>query len=172
MRYITEQLQVSSKEAVLNVVEYLSEKPKLISKLLELAFSDKGAISWRICWVFRHLAELHPEILNPYKKDLFKNLQNLKNDSCKANILKAIFILDFDFEEYSELFDYSINYLTSTQKSAVKYYAIDIALKFAKKYPELSPELAETLQIAIQSFETQSLIRKAKKTIKELSKIN
>jgi hypothetical protein len=167
MDYIKDTLKTSSKDAVLNVANYLHENPHLISECFKLIYDIKSPTSWRICWTISHFTRFYPKQMKPYTQKLIDIIIENPNEDGLPSLIKALLNMGFDIEQHSELYDLALNLLLEPHKTSAKYYAIDLAMVFVKNYKELGIELAQTLEIAYDSFITKSLRNKAKLVIRQ-----
>lgn len=170
MEFIREKLRVSSIEAVLSVVDYLIENPQLVESFIHVALTEKHKHHWRYCWTLRHLAEKNTKLLQPYKTQIFSAIIKIEDESCTASLLKAALFIGIDTDEDAELLDFALDKIITAQKSAIKYYLLDILDIFAQNYPEIIPEIIETITLASNNFPTPSLHRKTKKLIQKWHK--
>ncbi|MGB0934419.1 MAG: hypothetical protein ACPGU5_09055, partial [Lishizhenia sp.] len=92
------------------------------------------------------------------------------NHTLHRNLLKAIVLLPFKPYREGELLDRLIYQLNNPEtKVAVKAYAMDMLLHFVKQYPEIIPELKESVENQFQNASAGFKAR-GKRFIKELSK--
>lgn len=121
-------------------------------------------------WLFSHLAAQHPQVLYKHYFELIDIWISSKNHTLHRNLLKTIVQLPFKPYREGELLDKLIEHLNNTEtKVAVKAYAMDMLMNFLKRYPEITPEIIESIE---NQFENASAGFKArgKRFIKEVSK--
>ena len=156
----------ASKKAVIEGAEYLMLHKHLIDEVMKLAITDEKRYSWHAAWVIKYLAEIKAELIINNIDFLARNIENIVYESSLGSILKVFVETSFNLNDYLNILDFCIEILPNSKKSFIKYYALDILQKYAIEFPELKPEIIQSIEISIPHFETKSLKNKAQKLIK------
>ncbi len=158
----------SSKAAVIEAAKYLLLHSELLDSVLQLSVSAEKVYSWHSAWTLKYIAEKKPDFLTDTSRFIIEKLPKVPFESSLASLLKVLVEIKFDLEINSHLLDFCLDLLKSDKRSFIKYYGLDILVKFANFYPEISEELYLSIDLAFPVFETYSLRKKAKKIMMSL----
>lgn len=135
------------KETAQIIAQGVARQPSQIEKLWQLAKGD-DKISWRAAWIMDKVYDLKPEIIRPYIPEMIKlSLQKI-SDSQLRQFLKLISMnplpqaaLDGNFLEAC------FQWLSSEKTPvAIRVYAMQILYNFSLLEPDISNEIACTIE--------------------------
>ena len=138
---------------------------------LKIGLTNEKPYCWRCAWIIFKASEKKPELLNPYITRIINSLENFRFDSQIGGFLKTLtYAVEIDEELLGLLTNYCIKIIYDTQRpSHNKYYAIQLLLKIAKKFPDLSREFTLVIEENLPYYERPYLKRFARNAIKNLS---
>ena len=147
------------------------EKEKAMVDLL--ADGDK-MISQRVSWLIGNYAQKYPGRLNPFLEIFCARLQwgvDNNEQALLRNMLKILEYHEIPVEQEGLVYDLCAKLILNLKADiAPRAFAITLALKVVIKYPELSSEFLEILNIIKpdKSAAIQFRIKKAKSILKSL----
>lgn len=147
---------------------------ELQKQLIFLFTHESYRITQRVSWVLVSIAEMAPEILIPYEKQLLESIQKEDvGDAVKRNLMRIWSITGISENVEGVVFDICISYLISHEAIAIKAHAMSVAFKIAKPWPELRQELKIAVEDVLSREGDSAGIRsKSKRILNELNKIN
>lgn len=159
-----------SKSLTMAVVDYIGNDKKRFKCLMDLFLNGEPKLIKRAAWPLSYAAIAHPELIKPYLGKLIIKLQQTDNHpSVPRNILRIFeeIMIPEKYEAY--LVDCCFSILVSaTDPIASKAFAITVATKICKKYPDLKNELRLHLE-HMQNYPLAPAIKvRIKRAIKEL----
>ena len=144
--------------------EFLIEKTSLDELYLLLKFRDPE-FNHRASWVFNHIIEEKPILLEPYIDDLITWLPNSVS-STQRDTLRSVTKYGVPTKNEGVWIDICFNFiLDPDQAVAVKVHAMEIAFKLTKKHPDLKNELLDVIDqfYEVSSYAFQARARKIRK---------
>lgn len=161
---LKEQLSVSSKKMIDEIIQSIKEDNSLLKELFDIAYSEKGKESWRAVWAISHLADSKPNLLLPYCKEIIHKLPEFKNERHVGSFIHTLIKLNPDIEEIGLLFDICMKQLKKDKLSNyVKHYAFLMLEKICIREPELFPELILFLKEVEETIKSEHIISNIKK---------
>lgn len=137
--------------------------------LLKAIYHSNTQIAMRASWILSHCAEKEIAQIAPHQNYFVKAIIEIKSESIKRSLTKILSLLPISSEMDGLFFDKCIEAVISKQTAiANKAYTIEILLKYAKKYPELSSEIIKVLELAKEGA-SKGVSGKIKTTIKKLT---
>jgi hypothetical protein len=138
---------------------------------VRIGLTNQKPFCWRCSWIIFKVTEKDPLRILPFVDQIIGSLDNFKFDSQIGGFLKTLtFVKEFKEDHYGILADYCIKIIYDSQRpSHNKYYAMQLLLKIAKKYPELSHEFALVIETNLPYFEKPYLKKFGKESICKLS---
>lgn len=114
----------------------------------------------------------HPEFIKNNFKKLINNLQKPGiHDAIKRNTLRLLPVVPIPEKYEGIVMDICFKYVETLHEAvAIKSFAITILGKFAKKYPEIIPELKYLIEDHVP-HQTAAFKSRANKILKEFSSL-
>ena len=146
-----EYLLINTSRAVANQVYGIAiQKPEVINELMELSISQKGQMALRASNILTLVAESKPELILPYIDQIVRFFPHLQHISVKRAFTKIISkypdINDDDL--LSILVYHCFEWLNDADETvAIRVYSMNILANICKIYPELIPELKQTIEL-------------------------
>lgn len=123
------------------MIEYLNSHPEGLKEAIQLAITEKQPYSWRAVSLLWSCNEETDWRLQEYVNIFIKILPDRKNNQ-QRELLKILQKLEIEDELEGLLFEHCVTIWKDISKQAsVRYNALKILLKMAKKYPELTYEI-------------------------------
>ncbi len=125
----------------------------------------------RISWVLSVVAETYPMLVEKNLGRIVKRLDDKDiHVAVKRNVVRVMQFLNIPVKHRARVFDHCINYIADPKETiAVRCFAMTVASKIVKQYPELISELEQTINLLIKDS-TPGLKARAKKVLKDLEK--
>lgn len=148
-----------------------AEKEDVLSRLVNFSFSSDSKLSSKASWSLSKIHDKHPEILAPVIPVIIGSLDKLAGESVRRSFLKIISVCDISIltrKQHGILADYCFRMLRSGFSSiAVKAYSMEIIYRLALVYPELTGELAATINM-LQDEKSAGILAKGRIILKRL----
>jgi hypothetical protein len=137
---------------------------------VKIGLTKEKPYCWRCAWIIFKAAEKKPELLNAYIGPIINSLNNFKYDSQIGGFLKCLtYAIEIEEDLLGILTDYCIKIIYDTQRpSHNKYYAMQLLLRIAKKYPDLAREFRLIIEENLPYFEKPYLKKFGKNAIQKL----
>ena len=159
-----------SRTITLAIVEYVGNDKNKFKILMDLFLGKVPKLIQRGGWPMSLVAIAHPELIKPYLGKLIIKLQQTDNHpSVARNILKIFEAIEIPEKYEGYLVECCFAILVSpTNPIASIAFAITVATKICKKYPDLKNELRLHLE-QMQTHPVAPAIKvRIKRAIKEL----
>ncbi|MEQ8325476.1 MAG: hypothetical protein RIC15_00925 [Vicingaceae bacterium] len=141
-------------------------------ELIELALKNEMPYSSRAAWAMLSLAEQHPDLVTPYTRSILNKLGDIQNHTQISSLLRLFLALDHDLDESGQLLDFCFHMIrVPLEREYSRALAMDIMLRFALTYPELTSEIIEQIEDARPQFKARHAKRKAKQVLEQLNKM-
>jgi 8-oxo-dGTP diphosphatase len=125
--------------------------PGVFRRLLSYSFSTDRKLAFHSSWTLTKVCDKNPEIVYPYLPEIITSLSQLENESAERSFLRIISFCDFgkiDRQYHGILAEHCFNSLRSGFSAvAIKAYAMEILYRLAVLYPELTNELAASINM-------------------------
>lgn len=172
MEKIKHILDTSSKKKINFLLSEIKKEPYLIEDVLSLALLNEYPYSWRAAWSLSHYSKTNKTFLEENQDRIILKLEEIQHPSQVGCLLITLNNIQLNSENLGIVADVCIAMLKGEIEAGyVKMYAMEVMIKIAKQYPELSAEFIEVIEYAKQGFEKNYIINRASKTITELIKI-
>jgi hypothetical protein len=138
---------------------------------VRIGLTNQKPFCWRCSWIISKVTEKNPTLIEPFVDQIIRSLDNFKFDSQIGGFLKTLtYAKNIDEDYFGILTDYCIKIIYDAQRpSHNKYYAIQLLLRIANRYPELSREFALVIETNLPYFVKPYLKRYSKEAIRKLS---
>ncbi|MGB0429305.1 MAG: hypothetical protein ACPGLV_02440 [Bacteroidia bacterium] len=116
-------------------------------KPLFALLQHNNPLAMRAAWLIENLVIPNSKLQSQYFNSLAKVYLTTNSSSVKRNIGKTIAACSIPKKWEDELYDYCTKMLVdSNEVVAAKFHAMNISSQIAMRYPDLIPELKETIQ--------------------------
>lgn len=150
-----------------------ADHPEIVGKLLGYSFSDDKKLAFHSSWTLSKVCDFYPEILLPYLPEIIEALARMKDESAQRSFLRSLSLADLTTTGsrcQGILADHCFAQLRSGFSSiAVKAYSMEILYKLALIYPELTNELAATINM-LRGEGSAGIVAKGRIVLKRLGK--
>lgn len=128
---------------------YFTEEDERLTILLESVWNlEPYPYKEYASWMFFHIVRSNPESYQKYYDNLVDVLVETDNQSVLRNVVNSIQSLKITNYRESELIDLLISFIQNHEnKVALQVYAIYILIQFCEKYPELSSEIDQIIEL-------------------------
>lgn len=162
-----------SREKRMEMAILVSENPRLVHPLLEIAFDDVDPISSKACWVMEFTAKENLTYLFPYLDRFTASIASLKLDSSVRPMAKICEYLVIGYfqkknskvknaleeKHLEEISSACFDWLIGNHKVAAQAYSMTCLLLLGRKYDWIHPELKMVLE---QNYSSGSAAYKAR----------
>jgi len=153
------------------LAELAAEKEDVLLRLIHFSFSADNKLSSKASWSLSKVLDSHPDIMAPFTTMIIGSLDRIENESVRRSFMKIISLSDITAltrKNQGILADYCFRMLRSGFSSiAVKAYSMEIIYRLAQVYPELTGELAETINL-LQDEKSAGILAKGRIILKRL----
>jgi len=166
-----EVLREHSKKQVLKIAAWIGNDEDRFRQFLFIFLNDEYRVVQRISWVLSAVAEAQPKLVEKNIGRIVKKLDEKNiHVAVKRNVVRVLQFLNIPVKHRAKVFDHCINYIADPNETiAVRCFAMSVASKIAKQYPELLGELEQTINLLIKDS-TPGLKARAKMVLKEIQK--
>jgi hypothetical protein len=127
-------------------IHALGNNKEHFRELIRIILEEKDPLPMRAAWVAEGITAQYPALINPYVKDLIKNLKKFTHPGTIRNILKIFTRINIESKFHGIMADTCFEWMRDEKKPvAVKVYAMQILSDLTKLYPELKNELFEVI---------------------------
>jgi len=153
------------------LAELAAEKEDVLARLINFSFSTDNKLSSKASWSLSKIHDKHPEISARFIPMIIGSLDKLASESVRRSFLKIISLGDISIltrKQHGLLADYCFRMLRSGFSSiAVKAYSMEIIYRLALVYPELTGELAATINL-LHDEKSAGILAKGRIILKRL----
>lgn len=166
-----EVLKEHSKKQVLKIAAWIGNDEARFRQFLFIFLNDEYHVVQRISWVLSVVAETYPKLVEKNMGRIVKRLDDKDiHVAVKRNVVRVMQFLKIPVRYRARVFDHCIRYITDPKETiAVRCFAMTVASKIVKQYPELISELEQTINLLIKDS-TPGLRARAKNVLKDLEK--
>jgi hypothetical protein len=159
-----------SKSLTLAIIKYVGDDARRFKILMDLVLGSDTLLSQRASWPLSSIAIDHPELLKPYVSKLIKKLAEPTNHpAVNRSILRICQEVDIPEKYWGTLVDLSFKFiLTESEPIATRAFAISVAARICKHYPELKNELLLILNDLLEQPHAPAISVRIKYALKEL----
>jgi hypothetical protein len=149
------------------------EDTEYFKAAVKIGLTSEKPYCWRCSWIISKVVAENPAYIDPYIEKIIHTLEKFRFDSQIGGFLKALtYAREINEELLGILTDYCIKIIYDTQRpSHNKYYAIQLLLRIAKKYPGLSREFSLVIEENMPYFEKAYLKKFGREAIKTFFRI-
>ena len=127
----------------------------------------------RAAWTFGHCVDEKPSLLLPILDEAVDHLLNHSDEqhvAVRRNLLRSLSLANCLPEDAGHLFDRCLLWIGDpSQSAAIRVYAMEIAGRIAKPYPELCDEVIAAIESNVKDA-TMAFRSRARKVLGELRK--
>ncbi|HEY5369830.1 MAG TPA: hypothetical protein VIJ75_12655 [Hanamia sp.] len=162
-------LKEHTKENCWKIVHWVGDNPKKFNELFTLFLNDEYKITQRAAWPVSYCVISHPELIKNNFEKLISNLNKPGiHDSIKRNTVRLLQSVNIPKKYEGAVMDICFTYVASPKEAvAIKAFSLTILGTFAKKYPEIIPEIKLSIEDQLPN-QTAAFKSRAKKLLKDL----
>jgi hypothetical protein len=171
---ISERLKAGqSKTLTLAIIKFVGNDAVRFKTLMALVLGKDEVMSQRASWPLGYIAIDHPELLKPYVSQLIKKLGEARNHpAVNRSILRIFQEVDIPQKHWGTLVDLSFKFiLKESEPIATRAFAISVAARICKHYPELKNELMLILNDLRERPHAPAISVRIKYALKELKSL-
>ena len=152
-----------------DMISYLAAHPEDFEEVIKLAITDKQPYSWRAAWLLWSCIEENDQRIQVYLKRIIDTISD-KNDDQQRELLIILQKMEINEKLEGLLFNHCVTVWEKiSKKPSVRYNALKIIVKIAKKHPDLSHEIACITQDQYMDSLSSTVKRSISKMIKEIN---
>lgn len=166
-----EALKEHSKATTNKIAAWIGNDEDRFRRFLFIFLNDEYRVVQRISWVLSVVAETNPKLVEKNIGRIIKRLDDKDlHVAVKRNVVRVMQFLKIPVKHRARVFDHCINYIADPKETiAVRCFAMTVASKIVKQYPELAGELEQTITLLMKDS-TPGLKARAKMVLKDLAK--
>ena len=134
---------------------------------------EQGRPAQRGAWVITHCAEVKPDVVKPFLKELLENLKKPElHDAIKRNTMKAMTMLPIPDDLAGLAFDLGLRFLSDEGEAvATRLYSMAVLHKLCEREPALANEVILTIEAHLPRNKKPTFQSRAKHVLKALTAI-
>ena len=163
-------LERHSKEQTQKISDWVTAGDERMAQLMYFFANDSGKLSQRAAWVMSTVAEVAPNLVQPYLPQLLDKLKESNiHDAIKRHVLRAAQYLEIETALHEPVLHHCFEYLSNPKEAlAIRAFALITVARLASHYPELKHELKIIIEDAMLHEPAASFKSKAAKVLKQL----
>ena len=137
-----------NKQTINDIINFVDGKQEVFDELVETFLSNNTRVSQLTSWAVGHITEQHPQLVDKHHKLLIANLQSrAAHNAVRRNIVRIYQTAHIPEDIEGELSEICYKYVANPKEvTAIRVFSMTICERIAIKYPELVPELIDTIQ--------------------------
>ena len=129
------------------IVAIIGPDPDKFRELFKLSFSREMPVCWRATWIMDHLAEVHPRLADPYIEKIWAEIPEQHPDGVTRSALRLLSRHEIPEDYLGIAADLCLSWLEKEAVPvAIKAYSMEMLLKIATAYPELTNEFITIIE--------------------------
>lgn len=129
------------------IVAILGPDTGTFSELFTLSFSREMPVCWRAAWIMDHLAEHHPWLAEPEVEKIWAEIPKQHPDGVTRSSLRLLCRYEIPEDHQGIAADLCLSWLEKESVPvAIKAYSMEMLLKIAAAYPELTHEFITVIE--------------------------
>ena len=163
--------QEHSKTLTSAIVKYIGGDKKRFKELMNIFLKGDYHLTQRAAWPLSYVVIEHPQLLKPYFERFIKKLDDpAAHPAIARNIFRALQEFEIPEKYQGLLIDRAFKAIMSeAQPAAVRAFAITVAARICKPYPELKGELLIILKELSVLPQQASMTVRIRMALKELN---
>ena len=149
------------------VIEKLLKAPSGLSEVYELFLDEDPVVAMRSSYVAMRVAEQKPESVQPFAKDLLKNLGLYTQQEVRWHIPQLLVHLDLTRAQRKRAYEVIMNWAETDKSKIVGYYSFQAAADFAETDSTLLQDFIPRIRKANKTG-AKSIQNRCKKIAKQL----
>ena len=120
---------------------------KQFEELFHLSFSREMPVCWRATWLMDHLSEVAPTLADPWIEKIWAEIPKEHPVGVTRSALRLLVRYEIPEEFEGVAADLCLSWLEKESVSvAIKVYSMELLLKIARNYPELTNEFITVIE--------------------------
>lgn len=142
MNLEAEILKEHSKHNAVRLATWVGGNAKRFSKLMRLFLKGKYRVTQRAVWIVSHVAESHPELLEPYFNSMLKRMMEPNvHVAVKRNVIRILQFITVPQRLSGKVASLCFDFLESNEPVAVRVFSMTVLANIARDEPDLKREL-------------------------------
>ncbi|MBX3164573.1 MAG: hypothetical protein KF900_08830 [Bacteroidetes bacterium] len=160
-----------SHASTLSIVNYIGNNNTRFKELMTVFLCGDYRLTQRAAWALSNAVIEHPQLIKPYLGKLISMLAETHHHPAVArNILRLLQEIEIPEKHHGELIDVCFKcIINQAQPLAIRAFAITVATKICKLYPELKNELQLILNELAQFSQAPAIKVRVRNAHKMLS---
>ncbi len=123
------------------MIAYMDAHPEAFEEAIQLSLLDKQPYSWRAAWLLWSCMDDNDPRIQKFLDKIIDSLPT-KQDNQRRDLMAILGRMELDKDSEGRLYDISVEVWQRIDKiPSVRYSALIMIVKIAKKYPELFHEV-------------------------------
>ncbi len=124
------------------MVAYMDAHPEMYGHAAELALENRQPFAWRAAWLLGSITGENDPRIKEYLPGIISCISG-KRDGHKRELLRILLLMDLDQEQEGRVFDICMDVWEKLSAApSVRYTALRMIFRIARKYPELFNDIA------------------------------
>lgn len=162
-------LKEHSKAQCARIVRYVGKDKKKFAELMKHFLKGEYRVTQRAGWPLSYCVEKHPELIQPYFKQILDYLKKPGiHEAVPRNIVRILQYVEIPKRYQGRVMNICFEFVTNPQTPvAIKAFSLTVLEHLADSYPEIKPELKLVIEEQWE-HETAAFRSRAKKILKKL----
>jgi len=152
------------------IVKYIGSDKIRFKKLVDIFLRGEYRVTQRAAWPLSNISLEHPQLVQPHFSKLVNKLRETGNHpAINRNILRIFQAVEIPEKYHGILVDLCFKFLMDVKEPlAIRAFAMTVAAKICKNYPELKKELLMVLEEMKKYPQPPAIISRLKSAFREM----
>ncbi|HEY0976303.1 MAG TPA: hypothetical protein VGE21_02440 [Flavobacteriales bacterium] len=158
-----------SKELSERIARYVGDDPERFGVLMEVLRNGTPELVQRAAWCVGMVCVEHPELATPWVGSMLDLLDRPMHAAVHRNIIRTFQFCELPEVLHGRLTDVMFAWINdATRAIACRAFAITVALRLAKLYPDLGRELRSILELVLRDDPGPAIRSRGGKALRSL----
>lgn len=161
----------NNKDTRNEIIHLVGNNSELFDELINLFINGTSRVSQTLSWAIGVIGEEQPHLITPHHQTLVGLLSDsTKHNAVRRNIVRIYQTCEIPEEIEGKLYELSLSFILENKEAiAVRAFSMKICERIAKRYPELIPELMDSIESVLPGA-SSGLKNRGKHTLDHLRK--
>jgi hypothetical protein len=159
-----------SKALTLRIIAYVGSDTSRMAELMTCFFDGEWRVCQRAAWAVGLIGEKHPQLIEPYLKQMLLNLTIPQHDAISRNTMRILRDMpDIPDDMLGLAADVSFRFLENPSVAiAIRAFSIRVLAKICKKEPELKDEVRALIEDILEHDKAPGIVSAGRDVLRQL----
>lgn len=133
------------------IARFIGKDAERFGVLMDILRNGTPELRQRAAWCMGLSCAEHPQLATPWLSDMLDLLDRPVHDAVHRNIIRTLQVCELPEELHGRITEAMFTWIADASRPiAPRAFAITVALRLVKQYPELGPELRAILELVLR----------------------